>query len=425
MNVWIMLVLLLVFIAIRLPIALALAMSSAIYLLTNDISLVALAQHLSIGVNSFALLAAPFFLLTGSLMNTGGISEKLFGFVTAIIGHVRGALGHANILVSMIFAGISGTALSDAAGLGSIEIKAMEKAGYHTPFSVGVTASSATIGPIIPPSLIMVILGIASGASIGKLFLGGIIPGLLMGIGLMIVVAIISFKRKYPVGEKPTVRSVWKAFVAAIPSLITPVIIVGGILFGVVTPVEAGILAIAYSAFLSVIVYKEIPARNLPGIILDTMLTTAKILFIVSASSVFGWILSYEKTPQILAELAMRYISNPTVFLLIIMVVYLLLGCIMTASSIILLTVPFLLPTLKFLNIDLVHFGVLSAVCMSIGTITPPLGTVMFVLMEISHISIQDYIKGIWPFFGVLIFVMVLLVFVPQLTLWIPQNFGR
>jgi tripartite ATP-independent transporter DctM subunit len=265
-----------VLLLIRIPVALSLALSCGLYLLTNGIPLSALVQNLSTGVNSFALLAAPFFILVGSLMNTGGITDRLFGFVTVLVGHIRGALGQANILASMIFAGISGAAVADAAGLGSIEIKAMEKSGYDKDFSVAITGASATIGPIIPPSIIMVVIGISSGASIGKLFMGGLIPGVLMGVALMAMVGITAVRRNYPKGEKATISLILKSLWESLPALITPIIIIGGILGGVFTPTEAGAVTALYAFILSVFVYKEIKLRDIPKVLLETMITSER-----------------------------------------------------------------------------------------------------------------------------------------------------
>ena len=422
MNVVAMIVVSLICMLIRIPIALSLALATGLYLFANGIPLCALVQNLSTGVNSFALLAAPFYLLVGALMNTGGITDKIFGFVTAVVGHIRGALGHANILASMIFAGISGAAVADAAGMGSIEIKAMERNGYDTDFAVAVTGASATIGPIIPPSIIMVIIGVSSGASIGKLFLGGIIPGILMGMGLMILVGISSVRRNYPKGERPTLKSIATSFWLSFPALLTPLIIIGGTLGGIFTPTEAGAVAVLYAFILSVFVYREIKLADVPKVLLETMLTSGRILFIVGASLAFGWILAYEQVPQKLTEVIVSTIHDPTLFIVICMVVFLFLGCIMEASSIVVMTLPVLVPTLAAMHIDSVHFGVLVAIAMAIGTLTPPLGLVMFILMEITKISIERYVKALLPFLGVLVAVLFLLVFFPQLVLWIPNS---
>jgi tripartite ATP-independent transporter DctM subunit len=421
MSTLVMIVLLIVFMMVRVPVALSLALASGLYLATHGIPLSALVQNLSTGVNSFALLAAPFYLLVGALMNTGGVTDRIFFFVSSIVGHIRGALGHANVLGSMIFAGIQGAAVADAAGLGAIEIKAMEKNGYDKDFSVAITASSATIGPIIPPSIIMVIIGVSSQTSIGKLFLGGIVPGIIMGAALMILVAITAARRNYPKGVRPTIALIARTFWQSLPALFTPVIIVGGILGGVFTPTEAGAVTVLYAFVLSVFVFKEIKLAEVPKILLETMLTTGRILFIVGASMAFGWILAYDQTPQKLTQIVVGAISDPTLFIVICMVGFLFLGCIMEAASIVVMTLPVLIPTIAALHIDPVHFGVLTAIAMAIGTLTPPLGIVMFVLMQVSGLSFQRYVKAILPHLAVLIAVLFFLVFFPQLVLWIPN----
>jgi len=321
----------------------------------------------------------------------------------------------------MIFAGISGAAIADAAGLGTVEIKAMEEDGYDTETAVAITGASSTIGPIIPPSIVMVVIGIASGTSIGRLFLGGIIPGIIMGIALMLLIAYISIVKKYPRGEKPSLSNIWKSFKKAFPSLITPLIIIGGILGGVFTPTEAGVAGVIYAIILSVLIHREIRFKDLPRLILSSMLTSAKIMFIVAAAGAFAWILAYEQVPQKLTGMIVGLVMNQGIFLIIIMGFYILLGCILDAASIVVLTVPILVPTLISLNIDLVHFGVLLAISMSLGTLTPPLGTVMYVLLDISGVTIDRYSRAIAPFLVVLVLVLFLLIFIPRLILWIPN----
>jgi tripartite ATP-independent transporter DctM subunit len=425
MGLGLMLVILLVLIVLGVPIALCLALTSAAYLLVNGLTLAQMVQGLAVSVNSFTLLAAPFYILVGELMNQGGVTDRLFGFVKTAAGRTRGALAHANVLASMIFAGMSGAAVADAAGLGRVEIKAMQDDGYDTDFAVAVTGASATIGPIIPPSIIMVVIGVAAGTSIGKLFIGGIIPGIVMGVAMMVMIAIISFKRKYPKGEKATLRTLGRSFLRAFPSLITPAIIIGGILGGVFTPTEAGVIAVIYAAFLGLVVHREIRLKDLARILLNSVLTSAKILFIVSAAGAFGWVLAYEQVPQKITALISAYVGSPPVFLLIVMLLYMFLGCIMDAASIVVITVPVLVPSLALLHINLVHFGVLTAIAMSLGTLTPPVATVMYILMDISKISIERYTKAILPFLLLLFGVIILLILLPQVVLWLPSMLFR
>jgi C4-dicarboxylate transporter DctM subunit len=271
----------------------------------------------------------------------------------------------------------------------------------------------------------MVVIGISSGTSIGKLFMGGLIPGVLMGVALMAMVGITAVRRNYPKGEKATISLILKSLWESLPALITPIIIIGGILGGVFTPTEAGAVTALYAFILSVFVYKEIKLRDIPKVLLETMITSGKILFIVAASLAFGWILAYEQVPQKLTAVIASVISGPTLFIIISMVVFLILGCFMEASSIVVMTLPVLVPTLNALHIDLVHFGVLTAIAMAIGTLTPPLGLVMYVLMEVGNISIERYTKAILPYIGILILVLFLLVFVPQLVLWLPNLIVR
>jgi tripartite ATP-independent transporter DctM subunit len=408
MSLVLMLILLLVLIALGVPVALCLALTSGAYLLVNGLTLAQMVQGLAVSVNSFPLLAAPFYILVGELMNQGGVTDRLFGFVKTAAGRTRGALAHANVLGSMIFAGMSGAAVADAAGLGRVEIKAMQDDGYDTDFAVAVTGASSTVGPIIPPSIIMVVIGVAAGTSIGKLFIGGIIPGVIMGAAQMVMIAIIAARRKYPKGERATWRTLSRSFLRALPSLITPAIIIGGILGGIFTPTEAGVIAVIYAGFLGLVVHREIRLKDLARILLSSVLTSARILFIVSAAGAFGWVLAYEQVPQKITALISAYV-----------------GCIMDAASIVVITVPVLVPSLALLHIDLVHFGVLTAIAMSLGTLTPPLATVMYVLMDFTKLSIERYTKAIAPFLLLLFGVLVLLVLLPELVVWLPNIMVR
>jgi tripartite ATP-independent transporter DctM subunit len=413
--------LLFVFIALGVPVVFALGFAGLSYFLVNAISLDTFAQRIVVGVDSFALLAAPFFILAGNIMNTGGVTKRIFRFANSIVGHLRGGLGHVNVLGSMFFAGMSGTAIADAAGLGAIEIKAMTEQGYDIEFSAAVTAASAIIGPIIPPSTVMVIYGVTASVSISQLFMGGILPGIIIGTALMLLVAYFSRKNNYPKTANFSFKELTSSFMETIWALITPLIIIGGINGGICTPTEAGAISAIYALFISLFVYKEMTIRDIPKILYDSMITSGVILFIVSTASVFGWCLTYERLPQTVARALSTFTNSRFILLAVLVVIYLFLGMIMETSAIVITTVPIFVPVLKGMGIDLVYFGVILALLMSIGTITPPVGTVLFIIAKITKIPIERLTKIMLPWYVVLISVVFLLIIFPQIILFIPR----
>jgi tripartite ATP-independent transporter DctM subunit len=408
-------------ILIGLPVAFCLCFTSIVTMFWQDISLLAFVQNLSLGINSFPLLAVPFFILSGQLMNTGGMTHRIFNFANYIVGPIRGGLGQVNIAASLVFAGMSGAAVADAAGLGVVEINAMKDAGYDSDFSVAITAASSTIGPIIPPSIIMVIYGIAAEVSIGRLFVGGILPGILMTLALAILTYVIATRRHYPVEAKVSAMTALKGFIIALPALFSPLIIVGGILGGVFTPTEAGAVAVLYSLVLGLFVYKELKLKDLPKIFIEAMLTTSLLLFIVGAAKTFGWVLTYFRIPAEFAEFVSTLTSDPLLIIFLFIGVYLFLGCFMEAAATVIMTVPVVLPLIKAVGIDPVFFGVVVSMCMSIGTLTPPLGIVMYIMCEIGDISVERYTRVILPYLIVLIAVIILMAVFPNVVLYLPN----
>ena len=408
-------------ILIGLPVAFCLCFTSILTMFLQDISLLAFVQNLSLGINSFPLLAVPFFILSGLLMNTGGMTHRIFNFANYIVGPIRGGLGQVNIAASLVFAGMSGAAVADAAGLGVVEIKAMKDAGYDSDFSVAITAASSTIGPIIPPSIIMVIYGIAAEVSIGRLFIGGIFPGFLMTLALAVLTYIIATRRNYPVEAKVKIMTVLKGFINALPALFSPLIIVGGILGGIFTPTEAGAVAVLYSLILGLFVYKELKFKDLPKIFIEAMLTTSLLLFIVGAAKTFGWVLTYFRIPAEFAEFVSTLTKDPLLIMFLFIGVYLFLGCFMEAAATVIMTVPVVLPLIKAVGIDPVFFGVVVSMCMSIGTLTPPLGIVMYMMCEIGDISVERYTRVIMPYLLVLIAVIILMALFPDIVMYLPN----
>jgi C4-dicarboxylate transporter DctM subunit len=421
----IIILLLFVFIAFCVPVVFSLGFAGLSYFLAKGIPLETFAQRIVVGVDSFALLAAPFFILAGNIMNTGGVTRRIFRFANSLVGHLRGGLGHVNVLGSMFFAGMSGTAIADAAGLGAIEIKAMTEQGYDAEFSAAVTASSAIIGPIIPPSTVMVIYGVTAGVSISQLFMGGILPGILIGILLMLMVAYYARKNNYPKSNRFSFKELALSFLDTVWALITPVIIIGGVLGGICTPTEAGAISAVYALFISLFVYRELKLKDVPKVLFDSMITSGVILLIVSTASVFGWCLTYERLPQKAAAALSTMINSKAILLAVLVVIYLFLGMIMETSAIVITTVPIFVPVLKGMGVDPVYFGVILALLMSIGTITPPVGTVLFVIAKITGIPIERLTRVMLPWYGILLAAVALLILFPRLILFIPELMAK
>lgn len=413
-------------IAIGLPVAIALAGSSAIFVLLDGSvpSLVVLHRMVN-GVDSFPLLAVPFFILAGNLMNAAGITERIFDFAKALVGWMRGGLGHVNIGASVIFAGMSGAAVADAGGLGAIEIKAMRDARYDPGFAVGITAASSTIGPIIPPSLPMVIYGVVAGASIGQLFAAGFIPGLMMALALMVMVWLYARRRGYPRDQAFRLSVLGGAFARSFLSLMTPVIIIGGILSGAFTPTEAAIGACVWALFLGLGVYRTLTWRRFLRVSLDTIETTAVVLFIVAAAAVFAWILTSNRVPEHFAALILGISENPIVVLLLINLIVLVVGCFMETVAAITILVPVLLPIAVQVGVDPVHFGVILVLNLMIGLLTPPVGMVLYVLSRVAKVPFERCMSATMPFLVPLVLVLMLITFFPVFTMWLPTLIYR
>lgn len=408
-----------------LPVFIALAGSSLVY--THFIAHIpdfVVLHRMAGGLDSFPLLAVPFFILAGNLMNSAGITNKIYDFAVAIAGWMRGGLAQVNIIGSVIFSGMSGTAIADAAGLGTIEIKAMKDHGYSTEFSVGVTAASATLGPIIPPSLPFVIYGMMANVSIGALFLGGIIPGLVMTVFMMAYVWWCA--RKYGMGRDQAFR--WRVlgytFIAAVPALMTPVIIIGGMTFGWFTPTEAAIAACAWALMLGAFLYRSLSWKQLYKVTLDTIETTAGVLLIVAAASLFGWVLTTTRLTEQAADALLSITTNPYIILVLVNLLLLVVGCFLETIAAISILVPVLMPILLKVGVDPIHFGVVMTLNLMVGLLHPPLGMVLFVLARISGLSVERTTVAILPWLIPLILSLVAITFIPELTLWLPRYMG-
>ena len=380
-----------------------------------------LPQRMFAATTGFTLLAIPFFILAGNLMNTGGITTRIFAFARACVGHIWGGLGQVNVVASMIFSGMSGAAVADAAGLGMIELKAMEDNGYDRDFSAAITCASSTIGPVVPPSIPFVIYGSIASVSVARLFLAGFLPGFLMGIAMMIGVAIVSQRRHYPREKRAPIKVILQTFVQAVLPIGTPVIIIGGILGGWFTPTEAAVVACFYTLILGLVVYREIKIKDLPRIFWESILQSAKVLIIIAVAGFFGWMLVYFRIPnQMLAGL-MSLSSSPTVILLLIMAVLLVLGCFLEGVAVLVITIPLFMPIIQQLGINLVQFGVIMTLASMIGLVTPPVGMSLYAVSSISNVPIGRLSKELLPYlFGIFV-VFVLVSFIPWISLWLPN----
>jgi len=405
------------------PVAVSMGLTAVVTFLVMgqaDI-LTMVAQRMYASTTSFTLLAIPFFILAGNLMNTGGITERIFGFARVLVGHIWGGLGQVNVIASMIFSGMSGAAVADAAGLGMIEMKAMKDNGYDWRFSAAITAASSTIGPVIPPSIPLVIYGYLTEVSVSRLFLAGVIPGVLMGLALMIAVYFVSRRRRYP--RDP--RSPWKDIIrtgkaAALP-LLTPAIIVGGILSGQFTPTEASVVACLYALFLGLVIYRSIRIRDLPGIFWDTLTHTIRIMFIIATAGFFGWLLILHRIPvQVITGLT-NLSSSPAVVMLIIIVVLLVFGCFLEGIAVLLITIPIFQKIIIHFSIDPVQFGVVMTLASMIGLLTPPVGMCLYAVSSITGVSIGELTREMWPYLLGILLVLLSVAFIPSISLWLPN----
>jgi len=387
-------------------------------------SLLTVPQRISDGMFSFPLIAVPFFITAGYVLNHAGLTTRIFDFITKCIGHVKGSLGLANIIASMIFAGMSGSAIADAGGLGVIEIKAMEEQGFDKDFSVAVTAASSVIGPIIPPSIVMVIYAVMAEESIARLFIGGIIPGLMAGFSLMVLVYYMASnnKTKSPTTPRSNFKEIRKSFKRAFFPLLAPAIILGSIIFGIVTPSEAGVLAILYG-FLLGFIYKEIALKDVPKILAESVVSTAVPLLVTASAYIFGWVLVLERLPQKFAELFLTYTDNPLILLLMLNLILLIMGCFIETIAVLVIVTPVIVPLATMLGIDLTALGVIMVFNLTIGTITPPVGVSLFVLSDLSGLSVEKIFNSLKSFYIPLIVTLLLITIFPVLITYLPDLF--
>jgi tripartite ATP-independent transporter DctM subunit len=380
-----------------------------------------IAQRMMYGINNFVLLAVPLFILSARLMNTAGITTRLFNFATTLVGFLPGGLGHANCVASLVFAGMSGAAVADAAGLGQVELKAMDEAGYDREFSVAITGASSTIGPIFPPSIPMVIFGLVAGVSVGRLFLGGVMPGVLMAGALMVMVAIYARRKNYPRAPVPTVRLVLKSTAQALLPLMTPTILLGGIWTGWFTPTEAAAVAVAWALILGTLIYRELTWKDTLQVFIDSAKDTAALGFIVAAASFYGWLLMRTGAPAAIVGALLGISRDPLTLLLIINGFLLIVGCFFETIVAILILGPILMEVVTKVGIDPVHFGLIMVLNLMIGLLTPPFGMVLFVMVQVGRISFERVVRATAPFIIPLLVVLGLITVFPPLVTWLPN----
>jgi TRAP-type C4-dicarboxylate transport system permease large subunit len=449
------------------PVAISMAVASVLYLVFFGVAPdIIVAQRMIAGVESFPLLAVPFFILAGNLMNSAGVTGRIYSFAVSLVGWMKGGLAQVNIIGSVIFSGMSGTALADAAGIGTIEIKAMKDHGYPVEAAVGVTAASATLGPIFPPSLPFVIYGMMANVSIGALFMAGILPGIVMTVLMMVTVAIFAYVKRWGsdapfeikqlleasleilvVASVPVViyllmltglsinasvgialvlllAADWYFDFSAVMALMTPVILIGGMTMGWFTPTEAAVAAVLWSLFLGLVRYRTMTLKSLAKASFDTIETTASVLFIVTAASVFAWLLTVSQAAQLLSTAILSITENKWVFLILVNLLMLFVGCFLDTIAAITILVPILLPLVLKFGIDPVHFGLIMTLNLMIGLLHPPLGMVLFVLSRVAKLSVERTTMAILPWLVPLFIALIAITFIPGITLWLPTQLG-
>ncbi|CTQ53190.1 Neu5Ac permease [Roseibium album] len=412
---WLLLVLL------NVPIGIAMIFVSMGYFYYSGLGLSFATQRMVDGLNSFPMLAVPLFILAAAILNSAGITHHLFGFARALVGHITGGLGHVNVLASLFFSGMSGSALADAGGLGKMEIEAMRKAGYDDEFAGSVTAASSMIGPLVPPSITMVLYGVISNTSIGKLFLGGIVPGVLCAGALMVMVYLIARKRDYPRDPVHKPAEIGSLFIKSLPALLTPIVIVGGIFSGYFSPTEAAAITVLYAILIDLVFYRELTSRRLWDAICETVVTSSAIATIIAGVGLLGWVLAREQAPQQIAQLFLAIADGPVTFLIAVNLMIFVLGAFIESLVILLIVVPILVPVALGFGVDPVHFGIIVVLNLMISILTPPMGMALFVVAQVGEIPFQRLARAILPWLVPPIVVLILVCVFPILATGLPS----
>jgi len=421
MDVFWISVLMLALMLIRVPVAFSMGLAAVAALVYSGVPLILVPQRMFSSLNSFSLIAIPLFIFVGDALNTGGITTRIFDFCRKYCGHIRGGLGHVNVMASIVFAGKTGSAVSDVYGLGQIEIKAMREAGFDDDFSAAVSAASSIIAPVTPPSIPLVVYGVLAEQSIGRLFLGGVVPGLMIATGLFIVVYIISVRRNYPVDKKAPWDERIRATIPAIPALIAPILLLAGIGFGIITPTEVAALIAVYAIFLGLFIYRELTLKDIYKMFLKAAKNSAGVLIIIASANILTWYIQRSGVPTRITEWVLSLTSNKVMILLMVNVMLLFIGCFFESLSIIMLMTPILIPTMVALDVDLVHFGVFLVFNCMIGLITPPMGLCLFIICKIAEQPMGKVVIALLPFVSVLIVILLMITYYPPLVLWLPN----
>lgn len=413
------------FLIFQMPVSYCLIISTVLAMfVASDIDSIAIVLKLFRSCGNYHLIAIPFFILAGGFMESGGISRRLVSFASALIGHIRGGLANTSVAAAMFFAGLSGAAAADTAAVGSLLIPAMKRKGYGSDIATSVMATAGSIGIIIPPSIPMIILGVTAGVSIGGLFMGGVLPGLLMGMSLMVVNYIYCKVRKIEPEERVSFKELVRSCLDSILAILTVVIIVGGIVGGMFTATEASVVAAFYSFIVGFFIYKELKVKDLPAIFVKSAVTTGVVVFTVAAASGFGWILTAENIPAEIAAFVISLSDSKWVIMLLLNGLFLVMGTFLDPSAIIIILVPIVWPIVMQIGVDPIHFGVAMIVNMAIGQCTPPVGIALFVASGISGITLNDVLSCYWKYLAAMVFVLLLVIFVPFFSTWIPSMTG-
>lgn len=410
----------LVLVILGVPIGIAMIFVSMGYFYYKGMGLAFAVERMVDGLNSFPILAVPLFILAAAILNSAGITNHLFGFARSLVGHISGGLGHVNVLASLFFSGMSGSALADSGGLGKMEIAAMREAGYDDEFAGSVTASSSMIGPLVPPSITMVLYGVISNTSIGKLFLGGVVPGVLCAASLMVMVYLIARRRDYPRDPRPNLPEISSRFVRSLPALLTPAIIIGGIFSGLFSPTEAAAVTVLYAILIDLIFYRELTFQRLWDAIYETTVTSAGIAMIIAGVSLLGFVLAREQAPQQIASMFLSLVDGPIGFLIAVNLMVFVLGCFVESLVILLIVVPILVPIATSFGIDPVHFGIIVILNLMISILTPPMGMALFVVAQVGEIPYHRLARAILPWLAPPIVVLILVCVFPVLATGLP-----